>query len=369
LLSALTATRLRRLAARRPAFDYLVNGIDRCATLSFDSSWAPESRKAALRVVQTGGAITQSIAARWVHGGKLCPYCKLAVEDTNHRFWACPRWYYKRVSTLGTYTRRALADIVGEQSLLTGIFPSDPALVAAQLAAELLPLGLLLVSCLMRSGLMAVASCLPTTWAVVGYPEQGYPTLACAQVIGRQTIGRAELSAVVWVSMCGSSTSIVDAQYLLRCIARCAEGRPPAALLDSSNGDLWRLLLRANPCRWVKAHLTAEQAPAHNVSERDRLGNDAADIACSSFAATLALHPEVVSARRQYLEAAQVTLSVLAVIQEQALEVQRKSGRVVIKSRRPRRLQRTRAKAKARPGKPARIDLQLPTAPRSFDCG
>jgi hypothetical protein len=75
------------------------------------------------------------------------------------------------------------------------------------------------------------------------------------------------------------------------------------------------------------------------------------------------LHPEVVSARRQYLAAAQVTLSVLAVIQEQALEVQRKSGRVVIKSRRPRRLQRTRAKAKARPGKPARIDLQLPATP------
>jgi len=126
LLAALTSTRLRRLAARRPAWASSVGGIDRTATLSYDDGAAPESRKAALRVVQTGGAITQSIAARWVHGGKLCPYCRLAIEDVHHRFWACPRWYHKRVSSLGTYTRRALADIVGEQPLLTGIFPSDP---------------------------------------------------------------------------------------------------------------------------------------------------------------------------------------------------------------------------------------------------
>ena len=69
LLAALATTRLRRLAARRPTFGSIVGGIDRVATLSFDNGAAPESRKAALRVVQTGGAITQSIAARWVHGG------------------------------------------------------------------------------------------------------------------------------------------------------------------------------------------------------------------------------------------------------------------------------------------------------------
>ena len=69
LLAALTASRMRRLAARRPCFVYLVGGIDRTATMAYDNTAAPESRKAALRVVQTGGAITQSIAARWVHGG------------------------------------------------------------------------------------------------------------------------------------------------------------------------------------------------------------------------------------------------------------------------------------------------------------
>ena len=66
----------------------------------------------------------------------VCVYCKLAIEDAHHRVWTCPRWYHKRVSSLGTYTRRALANIVGEQPLLTGIFPSDPSLVTAQRTAE-----------------------------------------------------------------------------------------------------------------------------------------------------------------------------------------------------------------------------------------
>ena len=174
----------RRLAARRPTFGSLVGGIDRVATLSFDNGAAPESRKAALRVVQTGGAITQSIAARWVHGGKTCPYCKLAIEDVHHRFWACPRWYHKRTASLGTYTRRALVEIVGEQPMLTGIFPSDPALLAAQRAAEAAaawPQPIQLPAEVWTDG-----SCIMPTdpllrraaWAVVGYPERGYPTLA-----------------------------------------------------------------------------------------------------------------------------------------------------------------------------------------------
>ena len=119
-------------------------------------------------------------------------------------------------------------------------------------------------------------------WAVVGSPP-GYLTLRSAMVIGRPTIGRAELSALVWVSMCGGAAAIIDAQYLIGCMARCAGGQPPAALLDSKNGDLWRLLLRPFPVKWVKAHLTAVQAVAAGVSERDRLGNASADVACSTW--------------------------------------------------------------------------------------
>ena len=108
-------------------------------------------------------------------------------------------------------------------------------------------------------------------------------------VIGRQTIGRAELSALIWVSMCGGTEAIIDAQYLIGCMARCSGGEPPAALLDSDNGDLWRLLVRPFPVKWVKAHLTAAQAVVAGVTEHDRLGNNAADVACSTLAAELVM--------------------------------------------------------------------------------
>jgi hypothetical protein len=70
----------------------------------------------------------------------------------------------------------------------------------------------------------------------------------------------------------------------------------------------------------------------------------------------------VLSARRHYLAAAQVVLTVLPIIQEQALEVHHKLGAIVAKGRKRRRLQRARTKAKARATMPPRIPLQLPVA-------
>ena len=64
LLQGLASLRLTRLASRRPVFAYLVDGFDRSSTFAFEATSAPESRKAALRVVQTGGTITQSVASR-----------------------------------------------------------------------------------------------------------------------------------------------------------------------------------------------------------------------------------------------------------------------------------------------------------------
>ena len=250
-------------------------------TDAFGNTTAPESRKAALRVVQTGGTITQSVASRWVPGGSLCPFCRLGKEDPYHRFWTCPRWYKTRVATLGAYTRAALEAIVGRPSLTTGVF------IAAELAVGWPPI-VVLPPEVWTDG-SCTHPCDPllrrAAWAVVGGPP-GYLTMGSAMVIGRQTIGRAELSALIWVSMCGGASAIIDAQYLIGCMARCAGGHPPAALLDSDNGDLWRLLLRPFPVKWVKAHLTAAQAADAGVSERDRLGNDAADVACSTLASS-----------------------------------------------------------------------------------
>jgi hypothetical protein len=325
LLHGLSALRLTRLASRRPGFAYLREGIDRVATSAYESTTAPESRKAALRVVQTGGTFTQSVASRWIAGGSLCPFCRLGKEDPCHRYWTCPRWYQTRMATLGPHTRTMLEAIVGRPSLTSGVFPTDHALVAAQCAAEgaghwplpvVLPLEVWTDgSCTYpRDPLLRRAA-----WAVVGGPPC-YPTLGSAMVIGRQTIGRAELSALIWVSMCGGATAIIDAQYLIGCMARCAGVQPTAALLDSKNGDLWRLLLRPFPVRWVKAHLTCAQAVLAGVSERDRLGNDAADVAGSTLAVSNNPYQDLVDSRSAHLSAALVIQSVLARIQEAALE-------------------------------------------------
>ena len=268
--------------------------------------------------------------------GTLGPFCRLGKEDPYHRFWTCPRWYKIRYATMGTYTRSALEAIVGRPSLTTGVFMTDQALVAAQVAAEMAghwPQVVALPpevwtdgSCTFpRDPLLRRAA-----WAVVGGPP-GYLTLGSAMVIGRQTIGRAELSALVWVSVCGGAAAIIGAQYLIGCFARCDGGQPPAALLDSENGDLWRRLLRPFPVKWVKAHLTAAQAVVAGVSERDRLGNDSADVACSTLASANNPCHALVESRSTHLAAAIVVQSVLARIQEAALEVHHSAGTTIAK--------------------------------------
>jgi hypothetical protein len=342
LMRGLCAHRLNKLANRRPVFAFLRGGFDRVSTDAFGTTSAPESRKAALRVVQTGGTITQSVATRWVPGGSLCPFCRFGKEDPYHRFWVCPRWHTLRAASLGAHSRSQLEATLGRPSLTTGIFLSDQSLVDAQAIAESVgswptPIPLPIEvwtdgSCTYpRDPLLRRAA-----WAVVGGPP-GYPTLGASMVIGRQTIGRAELSALVWVSMCGGSSAIIDAQYLIGCMARCAGGLPPAALLDSPNGDLWRLLLRPFPVRWVKAHLSAAQAVVAGVSESDRLGNDAADKACSGLAICNNPGPLLVSVRAQQLAAALVVQTVLATIQEAALIAHHAPGTTIAKRKWKRR--------------------------------
>ena len=72
--------------------------------------------------------------------------------------------------------------------------------------------------------------------------------------------------------------------------------------------------------KWVKAHLTAAQAVVAGVSERDRLGNDSADVACSTLAIANNPCQALVAARVSHLVAVLVLQTVLARIQEAALE-------------------------------------------------
>jgi hypothetical protein len=282
------------------------------------------------------------VATRWVPGGSLCPFCRFGKEDPYHRFWICPKWHQLRASSLGANSRSSLEAILGRPSLITGVFLPNQALVDAQTLAE--AVGSWPTPTPLPPEVWTDGSCTyprdpilrRAAWAVVGSPP-GYPTLGAAMVIGRQTIGRAELSALVWVSMCGGASAIIDAQYLIGCMARCAGGLPPAALLDSANGDLWRLLLRPFPVRWVKAHLTSAQAVGAGVSERDRLGNDAADVSCSRLAASNNPDRSLVTARAKHLEAALVVQTVLASIQEAALAAHHAPGTAIAKRKWKRR--------------------------------
>ena len=108
-------------------------------------------------------------------------------------------------------------------------------------------------------------------------------------------------------------------------------------MLDSDSGDLWRLLIRPFAIKWVKAHLTAAQAVAAGVSERDRLGNDAADVACSTLATSHNPCQALVTARATHLAAALVVQTVLALIQEAALEAHHSPGTTIAKRKWKRR--------------------------------
>jgi hypothetical protein len=185
-------------------------------------------------------------------------------------------------------------------------------------------------------------------------------------VIGEQTIGRAELSALIWVSMCGGAAAIIDAQYLIGCMARCAGGLPPAALLDSKNGDLWRLLLRPLPVRCVKAHLNSAQAVLAGVSERDRLGNDVADVACSTLALRNNPSQALVHTRSTHLAAALVVQTVLARIQVAALEAHHAPGSTIAKRKWTRRRPKLLARKEAPRPRPLPLAILQPTGPTAI---
>ena len=155
-----------------------------------------------------------------------------------------------RQQGLSTYTQAKIEGILGSLAMTTGIIPSDPLLVAAQLAAE--AQGFWPEPVVLPGRVWSDGSCINpidpplrrATWAVVG-SAPAYPRLGVAPVSGRQTIGRAELSAMVWISRCpGATLCVIDAQYLVGCMTRCAEGLLPPALLRGPNGDLWMLLIK-----------------------------------------------------------------------------------------------------------------------------
>jgi hypothetical protein len=344
ILRAHSTKSLAAVAGRRPVFVTLADGVDRGLTLQLESSTWQDSRKAALRVVLTGSVILQKLAAEWVVGSDRCPHCKLAVEDLSHLFWACPRWEKLRRTSLGSHSKAVLLQMFGPDALTTGIIPSNRVLVDAQIAAEACgswPDPVHLPGTVWSDGSCLHPADSPlrrAAWAVVGRVEMGFDTLGSAIVHGRQTIGRAELSAVIWISRCpGNATAVIDAKYLTFCFDRCLGNKCPADLLEGRNGDLWLLLLRHFTVEWLRAHLTTAQAAALFIDEVDRQGNNAADIAAAALSRSIAPSQAMVRDRDKWKAGAAALHNVLSAMQEAALEIHHAPGSAVRARKRAKR--------------------------------
>jgi len=357
LVQAYHHARWAGLAARRPRYTFIQQGVDLAATRRYERAKLTEARRAALRSVVVGGAFGQSTAARWCSRGALCPFCEEEPETLEHRFWRCPCWEGRRRQELGEWSVERLRAVLGDDVLVTGIMPTDVALVRAQAAYEATaawPAPLSLAGKAWTDGSCLHPLDVPlrrAAWAVVQRPQRQYIAVAAGAVPGRQSIGRAELCALVWLSRCqGEFTTVTDARYLYLLLCRYSPDTLPAAVLQGMNGDLWALLLRAVHCEWVKAHCTRQEAEARGISEEDWLGNAAADEVAKATAAAGLPEPGVVQKRQLALEAHAVVQAVIAAVQEAALHALRRSGGV----------QRTRLQTRWQPQRKRR--RRLPAA-------
>jgi ribonuclease HI len=347
--------RMKRLGKARPPLAAEWAKADLGLTLTRHPRWE-EDRIAALRVLQSGGALPQAIAGKWVAGGTTCPHCQLAVETLQHRLWECPAWQRIRSQQLQGRTPAELAASLGQPALLTGIIPLDPLLVRAAEAARQAgvwppprPLHTVYTD----------GSCVHPTdpwlrraaWAAVG-PAPRFEVAACAPVFGDQTIGRAELSALIWAHRCHPVRVVVDAQYLVTALADT--GRPGPEQLHGPNGDLWALLVSEVRPSWVKAHLSLAEARHRGFPDDHWQGNEVADRAASTLAQSLLPPPDILAARQRMSSLAAVLQDVISRVQHAAISANRSVRHIARRVHKPlwRRPKRVKAKAPAKPTLP-----------------
>jgi hypothetical protein len=214
-------------------------------------------------------------------------------------------------------------------TMVTGLLPACPELLAARLAAEA-PLALPPPQHITGKA-HTDGSCLHPTdpllsragWSVAGPGARGLCTLAQQRVSGKQTIGRAELSALVWLTHCtGNFTVSTDLLYLQRRFTRLNSGPMPQSWLEGANGDLWRLVRRTDlVVTWIHSHIPEDEVADSGFSMEDWLGNRAADIGAGLVAASLVLPSEIILRRERSLAALHVVYQVVSKVEEAVLAV------------------------------------------------
>jgi hypothetical protein len=362
-----------KLASRRPALAHLIGELDHYAFRTAMRDLPTESRRASLRVLAADGAITQARASHWVPGGKTCPHCNYADETVHHRLWECPAWQLSRLQHMRGWTEAGLAAHLPAPTMVSGILPVQPHLAVAQAAAELaiaLPPPQALSGTVHCDG-----SCQHpqdpwlsrAAWAVAGPVEEQRRILAVQRVSGTQTIGRAELSALVWLTHCSGTFAVVtDCLYLQLRFESLRSRRMPHHWKEGINGDLWRLVRRTDiVVTWIPSHMDEADVVGLGYLLSDWAGNLAADAAAGACAAASCPPPCIVTAREQQLLALAVVHQVIALVEETVLACHHAPEHPIAKRRKRRKrltLHRPKRRARLRPKPPA-------AAPAPAQCG
>lgn len=319
---------VQEAARRRASHRGFHDGVDVEVTLKHQrcGSLKPATM-ACLRLLQAGGAMTQDIAAvRLGRGTAECPHCGQGEETLEHRLHNCHRWDKVRTDAIGDKSWEDICRQVPRPTLLTGLMPRNPALEEIRRSAEAAarwPDTRTLEGRVWTDGsaihnddpLLARAG-----WAVVARVNGALVEVAGGRVPGRQTSGRAELCALVWVSRCpGEAVMVTDNRSVQQGAARCSPGAPED-LCEGRNGDLWALVRRRVHVQWIKSHMDWPQAEARGFTREDFDGNHVADEAAGRWAMTAAPPEEVVADRKNTVAAVLAYQKVVASVQEASMD-------------------------------------------------
>jgi len=296
-----------------------------------------------LRTVLADGVVTEKLAAKWNGRGADCPHCRHGLEDHEHRFWLCTAWHSARCRALeysvpaAPRSTRNLWRHLPDGVARTVTLAVSPELEALQLQAEcedpvLPPQQFVDMSSRARTVWTDGACLRPADpflrragWAL--RLDDGQDANWGGPVQGAQTVQRAELTAAVAASrLAGGPLEIVsDSEFV---VLRCAQIAAGANEGEWDHDDLWKLLAphirsRRVRARWIVAHLSPTKARARGLSERDRLGNAAADSNAGAAATCGLPGPARVSARQRQLDCLDAAQRLMATVE---LEVMKATG-------------------------------------------
>jgi ribonuclease HI len=369
LLAAWGRAECRKLAARRRDYAHLVHGADRWATRRLLDSGALSAEPAgSLRAVMAGSVVTAAVAAKWSGRPPLCPHCRLADEDLEHRYWMCPAWEARRRAALADAPPEAQAPLdpddlrrhLSAGVLRTGVMPVHLGLAALASAAACADAGLPPQAALRpeaaRATVWTDGACLHPADPLLARAAWGLRAAGLEQcnwagpVNGAQTAQRAEVTAALAASrLLGGPVDLVsDSRFVVDSCAKIAAG---GCARGWAHADIWEQLVphvRSGRvvARWVPAHKTEAEARCSGVAERDRLGNAAADSNAGAAARARLPREDLLAERRRAIGRLEAAQRVLAAVQLAAHAADR-AGRGDQPLRRPRDWRQVRRGARA----------------------